>query len=61
MKQICLKRFIFSYASLVALILVFCIAADKVEINGIEEFIYMLPCFVYAWCTQYFYIVELKI
>ena len=60
MKQICLKRFMLSYASLVALILVFIIAADKAEINGIEEFIYILPCFVYAWCTQYFYIVEVK-
>ena len=60
MKKICLKRFMFSYASLIVLILVFIIGADKSEINGVEEFIYMLPCFVYAWCTQYFYLVEVK-
>ena len=60
MKQICLKRFILSYASLIALILLFAIGSDKAVVGGIEEFIYMLPCFVYAWCTQYFYLVEVK-
>ena len=49
-----------SYASLIALILVFIIGADKSGVSGVEEFIYILPCFVYAWCTQYFYLVEVK-
>ena len=58
MKQACLKRFMLGYASLIALILVFIIGADKSGVSGVEEFIYILPCFVYAWCTQYFYMVE---